>query len=113
MFEEHICPLCGAFQNPDTGECLICGKSYHILDIPNMMEGRVIGDFIVPLPTGFLTFRAFVEMTMEQETATSVLRNGKEITLPIHDTAKLTFHFLTEDDKEKPLFRIYTGRHFS
>lgn len=28
MFEEYVCPECLAFQNPTTGECLVCGRKF-------------------------------------------------------------------------------------
>lgn len=33
MGESGICPVCWAFQDPDTGKCLVCGKSYTVLNI--------------------------------------------------------------------------------
>ena len=117
MFEEHICPLCGAFQNPDTGECLICGKSYHILDIPASTlvtrNGYAVGDFLVPLPNGFLTFKAIVEMTVEQEQRPTLQYNKEEIPSAFRNEAKLTFHFVADNDEKGTLFQIYTGRHFN
>ena len=34
MFEKHICPVCWAFQDPNTGKCLVCGEKYYILNTP-------------------------------------------------------------------------------
>ena len=82
MLEEHICPLCNAFQDPDTGECLICGKHYHILDIPNTSDREPIGDFIVPLSNGFLTFKASVEMAIEENTENVIDPKCGEILIP-------------------------------
>lgn len=31
MFTEGICPVCQAFQDPATGKCLVCGRTYHVL----------------------------------------------------------------------------------
>ena len=67
MNEPGICPLCNALQNPDTGNCLICGKHYHLLDIPTSETDNCIpSDFLVRLPNGFLTFKALVEMALSE-----------------------------------------------
>lgn len=31
MFTEGICPVCQALQDPTTGKCLVCGRTYHVL----------------------------------------------------------------------------------
>ena len=31
MFTEGICPVCQAFQDPATGKCLVCGRTYNVL----------------------------------------------------------------------------------
>lgn len=111
MLEEHICPLCNAFQDPDTGKCLICGKRYHILDIPNAAESEAVGDFIVPLSNGFLTFKASVEMAIEENTETVIDPKCGEILIPPKYEAKIIFHFLTDDNNT--LYQFYGGRHFS
>lgn len=111
MLEEHICPLCNAFQDPDTGECLICGKHYHVLDIPNTLDCEPIGDFIVPLSNGFLTFKASVEMAIEENTETEIDPKCGEILIPPNYGAKIIFHFLTDDNNT--LYQFYGGRHFS
>ena len=28
MFEKYVCPECWAFQDPNTGKCLVCGKRH-------------------------------------------------------------------------------------
>ena len=111
MLEEHICPLCGAFQNPDTGKCLICGKHYHVLDIPNTSDREPIGDFIVPLSNGFLTFKASVEMAIEENTENVIDPKCGEILIPPKREAKITFHFLP--DENNTLYEFYGGRHFN
>ena len=108
MLEEHICPLCNAFQDPDTGECLICGKHYHVLDIPNTSDR---GDFIVPLSNGFLTFKASVEMARGEHTENVIDPKYGEILIPPKHEAKIIFHFLT--DENNTLYQFYGGRHFS
>ena len=111
MLEERICPLCNAFQDPDTGKCLVCGKHYHVLDIPNAAEGEPIGDFIVPLSNGFLTFKASVEMAVEENTETVIDPKCGEILIPPTYKAKITFHFLP--DENNTLYEFYGGRHFN
>jgi len=106
MFEKHICPVCWAFQDPDTGKCLICGKRYHILDIP-----EPIGDFIVPLSNGFLTFKASVETRIEEKADTILDPRCGEILIPPTYDAKIIFHFLADDNNT--LYQFYSGRHFS
>ena len=111
MFEEHICPLCGAFQDPDTGKCLICGKHYYVLNVPNIAESEPVSDFIVPLSNGFLTFKASVEMAIEEKTDTIIDPKCGEILIPPTYDAKIIFHFFT--DENNTLYQFYGGRHFS
>ena len=111
MLEEHICPLCNAFQDPDTGKCLICGKHYHVLDVPNTTDSEPIGDFIVPLLNGFLTFRASVEMAIEENAETVIDPKCREILIPPTYKAKITFHFLL--DENNTLCEFYGGRRFN
>lgn len=111
MLEEYICPLCNAFQDPDTGKCLVCGKRYYVLDIPNAAESEPVGDFIVPLSNGFLTFKASVEMAIEENTGTPIDPRCGEILIPPAYEAKITFHFLT--DENDTLYQFYGGRHFN
>lgn len=107
MLEEHICPLCNAFQDPDTGKCLICGKHYHVLDIPNAADSSPTGDFIIPLSKGFLTFKALVEMVIEENTEAIIdPRYGKILIPPIQD-AKIIFHLLNDDNNT--LYQFYGG----
>lgn len=106
MNEPGICPVCNAFQDPDTGNCLICGKHYHLLDIPkDKIDNSLVGDFFVRLPNGFLTFRAMVEMVVEHEQRTTLRYNKKEIPSIFRDEAKLIFRFINDDDA---LYKIYT-----
>ena len=111
MLEERICPLCNAFQDPDTGKCLVCGKSYHVLDIPNTADNGPISDFIVPLSNGFLTFKASVEMAIKENAETVIDPKCGEILIPPKREAKIIFHFLT--DENNTLYQFYGGRHFS
>lgn len=111
MGESGICPLCNAFQDPDTGKCLVCGKRYYVLDIPNVTDHNPIGDFIIPLSNGFLTFKASVEMAVEENTNTIIDPRCGEILIPPSYEAKITFHFLT--DENDTLYQFYGGRHFS
>ena len=71
MFEEHICPVCWAFQDPDTGNCLVCGKTYTVLNIeplPLRGFGRT-QDFAIPIHdlerNGYLTIKGCPEITIE------------------------------------------------
>ena len=71
MNEPGICPVCWAFQDPDTGECLVCGKSYTVLNIeplPLNGFGRT-QDFAIPIHdserNGYLTIRGCPEITIE------------------------------------------------
>lgn len=107
--EPNICPLCWAFQNPNTGECLVCGKHYHLLDVPiTSFSEPCVGDFVVPLPNGFLTFKASVVMTITQEQTTTLYHNESLLLPPTNDVA-LTFNFLAETDEPHSVFQIYGG----
>lgn len=71
MGESGICPVCWAFQDPDTGKCLVCGKSYTILNIeplPLNGFGRT-QDFAIPIHdsgrNGYLTIKGCPEITIE------------------------------------------------
>lgn len=114
MNEPGICPLCNALQNPDTGNCLICGKHYHLLDIPTSETDNCIpSDFLVRLPNGFLTFKALVEMALKRNPEPTLLHDEKEVAYTFHDEAKITFHFVADNDEMETLYKIYCGRHFS
>lgn len=107
--EPNICPLCWAFQNPNTGECLVCGKHYHLLDVPiTSFSEPCIGDFVIPLPNGFLTFKASAAMTVEQDYVAAPY--NRELVLPPTNDVALTFHFLPESDEPHSVFQIYGGR---
>ena len=111
MLDEHICPLCNALQDPDIGKCLICGKHYHVLDIPNTAKSEPVGDFIVPLSNGFLTFKASVEMAIEESAEAIMDPLHGEILIPPTYKAKIIFHFLNDDNNT--LYQFYSGRHFN
>ena len=71
MGESGICPVCWAFQDPDTGKCLVCGKTYTILNIeplPLKGFGRT-QDFAIPIhdstQNGYLTIQGCPEITIE------------------------------------------------
>lgn len=107
MLDEHICPLCNALQDPDTGKCLIRGKHYHVLDIPNTAKNEPIGDFIIPLSKGFLTFKALVEMVIEENTEAIIDPRCGKILIPSIQEAKIIFHFLNDDNNT--LYQFYGG----
>lgn len=65
MLEPNVCPVCWAFQNPDTGHCLVCGKRYNILNIPLVTipcQETIVGSFVIPYPNGNIIFDASVTM---------------------------------------------------
>ena len=71
MGESGICPVCWAFQDPDTGNCLVCGKSYTVLNIESLPLkgfGRT-QDFAIPIHDsgrdGYLTIRGCPEINIE------------------------------------------------
>ena len=87
--EPNICPVCWAFQNPDTGRCLVCGEKYHILDVPILFtpnQEPYFGKFLMPCANGFFTFYADAQ---------------------IEGQMKLTFDFVP-DDKTQTLFQMHT-----
>lgn len=110
MPEDYICPVCLAFKDPATGVCLVCGKKYHLLDIPISLEdGAVakIADFIIPFQNGFITFKA--QPTME--ISCDSLEIGDDLTIcPFsHKRATLTFELLPDLDADNNdiLYTIY------
>lgn len=71
MGESGICPVCWAFQDPATGNCLVCGKSYTVLNIESLPLkgfGRT-QDFAIPIHDsgrdGYLTIRGCPEIIIE------------------------------------------------
>lgn len=71
MSESGICPVCWAFQDPDTGDCLVCGKTYTVLNIepiPLRGFGRT-QNFAIPITDnskpGFLTVQGNPKITVE------------------------------------------------
>lgn len=80
MFEEHICPVCWAFQDPDTGKCLVCGKTYTVLNIeplPLRGFGRT-QDFAIPIHdldrNGYLTIQGCPEITIENSGRQNIVK---------------------------------------
>ena len=71
MFEKHVCPICWAFQNPKTGECLVCGKAYTIIDAPplNLFGSNCSHNYCIPIihdnKIGYLTFAGRPYITQE------------------------------------------------
>ena len=76
MFEKHICPICWAFQNPKTGECLVCGKTYTIFDGPplNLFGSNCPHNYCIPITydnkIGYLTFTGRPYITQELDGST-------------------------------------------
>ena len=96
--EPNICPVCWAFQNPDTGRCLVCGEKYHILDVPISFapnQESYFGKFLMPYANGFFTFYADAQIEFIRPP------------LGIEGQMKLTFDFVP-DDKTQTLFQIHT-----
>lgn len=80
MFERHICPVCWAFQDPDTGNCLVCGKTYTVLNIeplPLRGFGRT-QDFAIPIHdldrNGYLTIQGCPEITIENSGRQNIVK---------------------------------------
>ena len=80
MFERHICPVCWAFQDPNTGECLVCGKTYTVLNIeplPLRGFGRM-QDFAIPIHdlerNGYLTIKGYPEITIENSGRQNIVK---------------------------------------
>ena len=86
MNESGICPVCWAFQDPNTGKCLVCGKTYTVLNIdplPLKGFGRT-QDFAIPIhdstKNGYLTIRGCPEITIEN----SGLQNTIKFSIEAH-----------------------------
>ena len=97
--EPNICPVCWAFQDPDTGKCLVCGEKYHILDVPvslNPNQEPYFGKFLIPCANGFFTFYANAQMEFIHPPS------------GIEGQIKLIFDFIP-DDKTQALLQLYTG----
>lgn len=114
MFEKHICPVCLAFQDPDTGECLVCGKKYHILDIPTDIDLQQNDnnpiDFIVHFNNGFMTFSSYPRMEINRSQDEVILNGTPEFCFlnNYKNEAKIIFD-LIPDEKTKTLFTLYTN----
>lgn len=69
MYEPNICPVCWAFQNPETKKCLVCGKAYNTFvgEPINLDEGNYITDYCIPIihrgKKGYLTIRGLPSLT--------------------------------------------------
>lgn len=90
------CPLCNAFKDPDTGECLVCGKNYHILDIPMDSNNEYLAaDFLIPFKNGLITFQATPRMEVIPKSISfeepQVFRYEKE--------AQLNFTFIPQGEE--------------
>ena len=95
--EPNICPVCWAFQNPDTGKCLVCGEKYHILDVPvslNPNQEPYFGRFLAPCVNGFITFYADAQMEFIRPLS------------GVEGQIKLTFDFIP-DDETQTLLQAY------
>lgn len=105
MLESNICPVCWAFQDPNTGRCLVCGKRYNVLNIPLITapcQGTIIDSFVIPYPDGNLIFDASV--TMECCAADAF----NDASLQIVPTSKAQIVFDLKPDKDtNALFTIY------
>ena len=97
------CPLCNAFKDPNTGECLVCGKNYHILDIPTDSNNNYLAaDFLVPFKNGFITFQA----TPRMEVVPSSF-GFDDPRIFKYEQAQLNFTFLPQG-KEEVLLSYFT-----
>lgn len=98
MNEPGICPVCWAFQDPKTGNCLVCGKTYTVLNIePLSLKGfGRTQDFAIPIhdstKNGYLTIRGCPEITAEN--------NG------LQNTVKFSIEARSYDTDNK-IFSIY------
>ena len=106
MFESNICPVCWAFQDPNTGRCLVCGKRYNVLNIPPVIvpcQETIIDSFVIPYPNGNLIFDASVTMECYAGDAFS------DASLQITPTNKAQIVFDLKPDKDtNTLFTFYT-----
>ena len=113
MIEKGICPVCLAFQDPSTGECLACGKKYHILDIPTDINLRQSDnnpmDFIVRFNNGFMVFSSYPRMEISQSQEEAILNGTPEFCFlnNYKSEAKIIFDFIP-DEETKTLFTLYT-----
>ena len=71
MNEPGICPVCWAFQDPNTGKCLVCDKAYVVLDInPQSLNSMgILTDYAIPIKdkgsVGFLTIRGYPMLSVD------------------------------------------------
>lgn len=97
------CPLCNAFKDPDTGKCLVCGKNYHVLDIPTNSNNEFFAaDFLMPFKNGFITFQAAPRIEV---IPTSISFDEPKVFR--YEEAQLNFTFLPQG-KEGILFSYFT-----
>lgn len=109
--EPHVCPVCWAFQDPDTGHCLVCGEKYYVLDVPTAPLGgeKPFGHFLMPFINGFVTFYAEASVDIQSNRCEEI--SGKDIiSMPVscEDEATVTFNIIP-DDNTGTLFKFYTG----
>ena len=109
--EPNICPVCWAFQNPDTGRCLVCDEKYHILDVPvslNPNQEPYFGRFLVPFANGFITFYADARMEFICPPPLEITADVKAFPINDESQIRLTFDFIP-DDETQTLLKVYTG----
>ena len=93
MFEKHVCPICWAFQNPETGECLVCGKTYTIFDGPplNLFGSNRPHNYCIPIihdnKIGYLTFTGRPYITQEFNGTTQTASFSLEMDTPHSEDA--------------------------
>lgn len=80
MNEPGICPVCWALQDPNTGNCLVCGKTYTVLDIeplPLKGFGRT-QNFAIPIhdltQNGYLTIQGSPAITIESNGLQNIVK---------------------------------------
>lgn len=106
MLEPNVCPVCWAFQDPNTGRCLVCGKRYNVLNMPLVTfpcQETIVDSFVIPYPNGNLIFDASV--TMEYYAEDTFIIDSPRIA----PTNKVQIIFDLKPDKEtNALFTIYS-----
>lgn len=108
--EPHICPVCWAFQDPDTGHCLVCGEKYYVLDMPTVqVEGdKPSGHFLMPFLNGFATFYAEASIDIQSNRCEEITGLDKPMPIPCKNEATITFNIIPDDDNGT-LFKFYAG----
>lgn len=111
MFEKHICPVCWAFQDPNTGKCLVCGEKYYILNVPLQSlssDEKQPSKYLLPFINGFITFTSCPTMETTQNNEVSLYG---DIPVSCNNHAQLTFDFIP-DKETNTLFQVYSGYSF-